>query len=108
VVLLVNGETRSGKEILAYGFKKYGIGPVVGERTAGAVVAGSAFFLGDGNLLYLAVADVDVDGERLEGRGVEPDVAVPMPLERAAGVDVQQQKALAVLQELIAKRRATS
>ena len=31
--LLINGGTRSGKEILAYGFKKYGFGPVVGTPT---------------------------------------------------------------------------
>ena len=41
VVLLVDGGSRSGKEILAWGFKRYDIGPVVGTRTAGAVVGGS-------------------------------------------------------------------
>ena len=55
VVLLVDDSARSGKEILAYGFKKYGIGPVVGERTAGAVVAGRALLLSDWSFLYLAV-----------------------------------------------------
>lgn len=76
VVLLVDGGTRSGKEIVAYAFKKHGIGPVVGERTAGAVLAGRPFVLSDDSLLYLAVADVLVDGERLEGVGVTPDLIV--------------------------------
>ncbi|MCG8362473.1 MAG: S41 family peptidase [Pseudanabaenales cyanobacterium] len=38
VVMLVNEGSRSGKEVHAYGFRKHGIGPVVGARTAGAVV----------------------------------------------------------------------
>ncbi|HEY9614886.1 S41 family peptidase, partial [Allocoleopsis sp.] len=74
VVMVVNNGSRSGKEILAYGFKKYGIGTLIGTKTAGAVVGGSPFLLKDGNLLYLAVVDVLVDGERLEGKGVIPEL----------------------------------
>ena len=69
VILLINGGTRSGKEILAHGFKKYGYGEVVGTRSAGAVLAGRAFLQSNGNLLLIAVTDVAVDGERLEGVG---------------------------------------
>ncbi len=96
VVLLVDGTARSGKEILAWGFKHYGIGPVVGERTAGAVVAGRAIVLSDWSFLYLAVFDVRVDGERLEGVGVEPDVVVERPIPYAAGADPQLERALEV------------
>jgi hypothetical protein len=39
----------------------------VGERTAGAVLAGRCFLLSDRSLLYLAVAGIRGDGERLEG-----------------------------------------
>jgi carboxyl-terminal processing protease len=97
VVMLVNGGTRSGKEILAYGFKKYGLGEVVGTRTAGAVLAGRAFLLSDGSLLFLAVADVLVDGQRLEGIGVTPTIEVPFPLEYAQGKDPQLERAVAIL-----------
>ena len=76
VVMLVNEGTRSGKEVLAYGFKKYGLGTIVGTKTAGAVMGARPFLLQHGSLLYLAVADVLVDGERLEGRGVVPHVEV--------------------------------
>lgn len=97
VVMLVNEGSRSGKEILAYGFKKYKIGTVVGTKTPGAVVAGSAFLMPDGNLLYLAVADVYVDeNNRLEGFGVTPDVVVPFSIEYAHGADPQKQKAIEV------------
>jgi len=97
VVMLVNGGTRSGKEILAYGFKKYGLGEVIGTRTAGAVLAGRAFLLSDGSLLLLAVADVRVDGQRLEGVGVTPTIEVPFTVEYAQGKDPQLQRAIELL-----------
>lgn len=97
VVMVVNDGSRSGKEILADGFKRYGIGKVIGTKTAGAVVGGSPFLLQDGSLLYLAVVDVLVDGERLEGKGVMPDIEVPFTLEYAQGKDPQIEKAVEVL-----------
>jgi carboxyl-terminal processing protease len=97
VVMLVNRGTRSGKEILAYGFKKYGLGEVIGTRTAGAVLAARAFLLSDGSLLLLAVNDVFVDGQRLEGVGVTPTIEVPFPLEYAQGKDPQLERALDLL-----------
>jgi carboxyl-terminal processing protease len=92
VAMLVNSGTRSGKEILAYGFKKYRLGEVIGTRTEGAVLAATAFLIGRG-LLLLAVEDVLVDGERLEGAGVAPTVEV----ENSAIDDRQLDRAVAVL-----------
>jgi len=97
VVLIVNGGSRSAKEILAYGFKKYGYGEVVGTKTAGAVLAGRAFIQSNGNLLLIAVSDVTVDGERLEGVGVSPDYEVPFDIRYAKGADPQLAKAIEVL-----------
>lgn len=96
MVMLVNEGSRSGKEILAYGFRKYGIGPVVGTKTAGAVVGGILRVMDDGSILYLAYADVQVDGVRLEGVGVEPDIEVPFSLEYAQGADPQKERAIEV------------
>ncbi len=102
VVMLVNDGSRSAKEILAYAFKKDKFGPVVGSRTAGAVVAGRAFLMRDGSLLYVAVADVFVDGnQRLEGVGVVPDVVVDAPIPYANGADPQKQRAIAVAIEQV-------
>jgi carboxyl-terminal processing protease len=95
--LLINGGTRSGKEVLAYGFKKYGYGPVIGTRTAGALLAARAFLIAGGGLLLLPVEDVEVDGERLEGRGVTPTIEVPFELPYAAGADPQLERAVAEL-----------
>jgi len=96
VVMLVDAGSRSGKEILAHGFKTYGVGVLVGERTAGAVVGGSAFPLSNGDLVYVAVSDVRVDGVRLEGVGVEPHVEIGWDRRFAAGVDPQFETAAAV------------
>ena len=96
VVLLVDDGSRSGKELLAHGFRTLGIGPIVGETTAGAVVSGMLNALSDGSLLYVAVADATVGGERLEGRGVAPDIEVPFDPAYAAGADPQLDRAVAV------------
>jgi len=96
VAMLINGGTRSGKEILAYGFKKYHLGEVIGTRTEGAVLAATAFLIGDG-LLLLAVRDVLVDGVRLEGVGITPTVEVQAGPPSADKGDAQLDKAIAVL-----------
>ncbi len=93
--MLVNQNSRSGKEILAFGFQQYKIGPVVGSKTAGAVVAGRPFIMQDGSVLYLAVADVLLnDKQRLEGKGITPDISVPFSLEYAQGADPQKERAI--------------
>jgi carboxyl-terminal processing protease len=101
VAMLVNEGTRSGKEILAYGFKEYRIGEVIGSRTAGAVLAGRAYLLSDGSLVVVAVADVLVDGRRLEGAGVTPTIPIPFPLAYAQGKDPQLGRAVEVLSRTV-------
>lgn len=96
VVLLINGGTRSGKEILAFAFRKYGYGKIVGSRTAGAVVAGAPFYLSDGSMIYLAVASCTVDGEKIEGAGIEPDIKVEQDIQYCEGNDLQLKKAAEV------------
>jgi carboxyl-terminal processing protease len=96
VYVLINRGTRSGKEVVAYGLKKQHLAVLVGQPTAGAVVAGRAFLLKDRSLLLLAVANVWVDGERLEGKGVQPDIAVADALQFAHGADLQLSTAVEV------------
>ncbi len=97
VAMLVNGGTRSGKEILADAFERYGLGPVVGSHTAKAVLGARAFLMSDDSLLLLAVADVFIDGRRLEGAGVEPTVPVPFDIKYADGKDPQLDAAVSIL-----------
>lgn len=102
VVMLVNNGSRSAKEILAYGFQQYDIGPVVGTPTAGAVTGGRAFIMPDDSLLYVAVADVYLDETvRLEGVGVTPDVVVPFAVEYAQGADPQKERAIVTALEIL-------
>ena len=96
VAMLINGGTRSGKEVLAYGFKKYRLGELIGTRTEGAVLAATAFLIGSG-LLLLAVEDVRIDGERLEGVGVTPTIEVQASAASAESGDPQLSRAVAVL-----------
>lgn len=94
---LIDGDTRSGKEILAHAFRTSNRATLVGERTAGAVLGGRLIPLDSGDLLYLAVLDVRIDGQRLEGVGVEPHVQVARPLEFSAGADPQLDEAVRAL-----------
>jgi C-terminal processing protease CtpA/Prc len=93
LVGIIDEGSRSGIEILAHGLKQAGV-RLVGSRTAGAVVAGRAFKLRDNSLLEVAVLDVHVDGARLEGKGVSPDVEVLCDIRHAAGADPQLDRAL--------------
>jgi len=96
VVLLVDEHTTSGKELLAFAFQRAGRGALVGTRTAGAVLGGSLTLLPGPSVLYLAVRDVLVDGQRLEGVGVTPDVLVPWDRE-SGGPDLPRERAFEVL-----------
>jgi carboxyl-terminal processing protease len=101
VALLIDNGSRSGKEVLAHGFKELKLGPIIGERTAGAVLAATAFMLSDGSLLVLAVNDVSVNGTRLEGNGVTPTIEQPFDIRYAGGKDPQIERAM---EELIKGR----
>jgi carboxyl-terminal processing protease len=85
--LLIDQQTRSAAELMAYGYKRSGFGPVIGTRTAGAVSSGSLHVMPGDFLLYVAVAGHELNGFRLEGVGVTPDLEVQQPLPYAAGAD---------------------
>jgi carboxyl-terminal processing protease len=96
LILLINEGSTSGKEIVAYSIKKHRLGTLVGRRTAGAVLAGRCFLLSDYSVLYLTASEIRVDGERLEGVGVAPDVDVADRLPFADGADPQLDKAIEI------------
>ncbi|MBL4659649.1 MAG: PDZ domain-containing protein [Alcanivoracaceae bacterium] len=102
-VYLVNKTTRSGKELLAFGAKKYKFATVVGETTAGAATAGRLFPLSNGDLIYLAVMGVKIDGVKLEGIGVAPDIFVPEDVRYSMGKDIQLEKSVSYLVERLQK-----
>jgi carboxyl-terminal processing protease len=104
-VYLVNGFSRSGKELLAFGARKYHLATVVGERTPGHFLGGRLFPLSNGNALYLAVQYCLADGVNLEGLGVAPDIEVPFDVRYCAGNDAQLEKAVEHLVKQVAKQR---
>lgn len=97
--VLVNDSVKSGKEVLAHTIREHHLATIVGSATPGALVAGTAYCLPDGALLYVATGITTIDGEVLEGHGVTPDVVVPFDVRWANGADPQLDAAL----ELLAK-----
>jgi len=92
--LLIDKKTRSAVEILAHAFKRDRIGPLIGTTTAGAVTAGGGFIMPGELYLYVGVTGLSFDGERLEGKGVAPDIRVERPLPYAGGADPVLEAAL--------------
>jgi carboxyl-terminal processing protease len=85
--VLIDRHTRSTGELFVHAYKRERQGPLIGTRTAGAVNAAAAFAMPGGNLLYMAVTGLEVDGEVVEGAGVAPDIEVARPLPYAQGAD---------------------
>jgi len=85
--VLIDHHTRSTAELFVHAYKRERQGPLIGTRTAGAVSAASAYAMPGGNLLYLAVTGLEVDGDILEGPGVAPDIEVPRPVPYSNGAD---------------------
>ena len=85
--VLIDHHTRSTAELFVHAYKRERQGPLIGTRTAGAVSAARGFAMPGGSLLYVAVSGLKIDGEVLEGTGVEPDVEVDRPVPYARGRD---------------------
>ena len=95
--VLIDHHTRSTAELFVHAYKRERQGPLIGTHTAGAVSAASAFVMPGGNLLYLAVSGLEIDGEVLEGPGVAPDIEVARPVPYAQGADPVLDTAVDVL-----------
>lgn len=77
LVVLIDGSSLSASEILAAGLQESGRAVVIGERSAGATLPSVARELPTGAILQYAFADfVTAHGNRIEGKGVIPDITV--------------------------------
>lgn len=103
VAMLIDRGSRSGKEMLAHAFKTHKVGLLVGETTAGAVLGGTPRPLSDGSLLFIAVSDVTVDGVRIEGVGVAPDIEMARPIPYCGGKDPQRDAAVKALMQQLSR-----
>jgi tricorn protease len=107
LVVLCNERTASDGEAFAEGFRRLGLGQVIGTRTwGGEIWLSSSNVLVDRGLASAAETGVyGPEGEWLiEGHGVEPDIVVDnLPRATFEGKDAQLEAAVKHLQELIAK-----
>ena len=76
VVALVDRQSRSGKEVLAWELKRRGLATVVGEATAGAVIPATFADVGDESVLMFPAVVIPEYTGRLELRPTPPDLAV--------------------------------
>jgi len=108
VAIIVNEASASSSEIFSHVLQHHDRAVVVGRKTAGAVIAALDYRLPDGGLLQVAISDyVGLDGKRLEGRGVTPDVTVPVTLsDLRRGRDAELEAARAALRKAAPDRAA--
>ena len=101
MAVLINEGAGSDGDIFPNGFRLYGLGPLIGTRTWGGVVGirGDKPFVDGGMATQPEFAWWDpVLGFKLENRGVDPDIVVPLtPADIAAGRDPQLERAVAEL-----------
>lgn len=79
VVMLVNEHTLSAGEMVAAFAKENRLATIVGTRTGGQVLGGGNFGVGHGFVLRFPAAGwYTWRGDVIEGRGVPPDINVPL------------------------------
>ena len=102
VVVLVNEHTTGAAEMLAQFVQENGLGTIVGSKTPGRLVSRSAFKIGHDYRIVIPIgAYVSWKGNRIEGKGITPDVPVDWSYEEALHErDNQLSKAVQLAQEL--------
>ena len=107
-VVLVDESTASDGEAFAEGFRRLGLGKVIGTRTwGGEIWLSQNNFLVDRGIATAAETGVfGPDGDWLiEGHGVDPDMVVDnLPHETFKGRDAQLEAAIRFLEEEIKKK----
>jgi C-terminal processing protease CtpA/Prc len=100
VALLVNEHSASAAEMVAAFASEYGLATLVGMKTAGRLVATSAFKVGYGYRIVIPVAAYYTwHGNNLEGKGVTPTIEEPFSPEAVwTGRDNQLARAVECLQ----------
>ena len=88
MTVLVNGNTYSAAEYFAVTISEYQKGKIVGEQTSGKGYFQNSFRLSDGSAIGLSVGKyfTPIHGLNLEGKGLTPDISVPVSAEVAAGI----------------------
>jgi carboxyl-terminal processing protease len=80
VCVLIDEGTASSAEIFAGALQDYGRAKLVGSRTFGTGTVLKPFELSDGSAVILAVEEwFTPHGRQIWHKGIEPDIAVPLP-----------------------------
>ena len=80
LVVLINGGTSSGAEIVAGAFRDAHRAKLVGEKTFGTGTVLETFSLSDGSAMMLAIEEwLTPAGHVIWHHGISPDVVVPSP-----------------------------
>ncbi|HKY03932.1 MAG TPA: S41 family peptidase [Blastocatellia bacterium] len=87
IVALVDRQSRSAKDVLAYEMKRTGVARLVGERTAGAVIPATFADVGYETILMFPSFKLPKYTDLLESKPVEPDVPVERAGPLSAGSD---------------------
>ncbi len=105
VVVLVDEGSASAAELLAAAIKENHRGSLVGVKTSGAVEASVMIDLSDGSSLSITTFRLATGrGVRLEGAGVEPDVAAALTTaDLEGGTDRQLLAAVRLARQVIAE-----
>jgi carboxyl-terminal processing protease len=101
VALLVNEHSASAAEMVAAFASEYNLTTLVGTKTAGRLVATSAFKVGFGYRVVMPVATYFTwHGANLEGRGLAPTIEEPFSFEASVqGRDNQLERATQFLRD---------
>jgi carboxyl-terminal processing protease len=102
IVLLVNEHSTGAAEMVIQFAQENGLATIVGAKTPGHLVSRSAFKIGSGYRITIPIgAYVSWRGNRIEGKGIQPDIPVDWSYEDALqGSDNQLAKAVQVAKNL--------
>jgi carboxyl-terminal processing protease len=96
LVVLVNGNSASGSELVAGALQDHGRGIVIGTKTLGKGRVNHFHELSDGSAIYITIAWwYTPNGRQIEGQGILPDVTVERTAEDIErGYDPQLERAI--------------
>jgi len=105
--VLINENSGSNAEMFPDGFRRLGLGKVIGTKTQGAVIGTGSYRLMDGSRIRMpSVAVYTETGEVMENFGVAPDIEVKnTPEDDLADHDRQLETAVNVLLEEIGEEK---
>ncbi len=100
-VVLINGGSASGSEIVAGALQDYGVATIVGETSFGKGSVQDLRTFPDGSSVKLTIAEwLTPSGKNINNEGIKPDVEVKLTSEDVdASKDPQLDKALEILKK---------